>query len=349
MIKEFPKISIIIACLNEENYISECLESLLMQDYDGDFDIIVSDGGSKDKTIEIIQILQINNSKIKLINNPNKIQSAGRNIAIESSDAEYIAYIDAHRLAEKSWLSNLWEVYETKTQADLKIVGVGSVHYDASKTNFSKAQEIAFQSLMSGAGSGNFLNKKTVEKVDHACMCLYNKKIITDVGLYDESLPVGEDIELNHRLTILNDYNLYLNPGAINYYHPRKDFSSLLMQQFNYGYWRQIVIAKLRSANKLNSLQMKKIEGMQLKTYIPALFVLFIVLLFIMSFFIDYAFYSYWIIVLIYLFILALASVFYWIINKVSPVNLIIVFVAIHFGYGSGVLTYLFNLKKIRR
>ena len=44
-IKNFPNISVIVACLNEEKYIEKCIVSLVEQDYKGRFEIIISDGG----------------------------------------------------------------------------------------------------------------------------------------------------------------------------------------------------------------------------------------------------------------------------------------------------------------
>jgi glycosyltransferase involved in cell wall biosynthesis len=353
----FPKISVIVACLNEEKYIEQCLESLINQDYQGKFDIIVADGGSKDKTIEIVNELSLKFDNIILINNPKKIQAAGRNLAIARSDSDYIAYLDAHRTADKSWLGELWKCYAEMSKADDKIFGVGSVHLDAAETGFSKAQETAFQSIISGATSSNFLNITHIEKVSHACMCLYNKKLFIECGGYDESLPIGEDIELNHRMSYIYGYNLYLNPKAVNNYFPRENFSDLFMQQFRYGYWRQVVINKLDKMLRTNSVKSQESSSqakayntfsmMRLKTMIPAMFVGFLVLLFVLSFFSQPVFMLYYAVIFSYLSVLSISSLIHLIKMKINPTILIIVFVAIHFGYGSGVLSYFLKLKKI--
>ena len=353
----FPKISIIVACLNEEKFIERCLESLINQDYQGEFDIIIADGGSQDKTIEIINKFSANYNNIKLINNPKKIQASGRNLAIAQSDAEYVAYLDAHRTAEKSWLSQLWQCYAEKSVVDYRIFGVGSIHLDAAETVFSKSQETAFQSIISGATSSNFLNITQIEKVSHACMCLYDKKIFLESGGYDVSLPIGEDIELNHRLSYIYGYNLYLNPNAINYYFPRENFSDLFLQQFKYGFWRQVVINKLEKLLKTNTVKIQESANpavafntfslMRLKTIIPGMFVGFLAILFVLSFFSQPVFILYYAVIILYLTIISISSLIYFIKMKINPTILIIVFVAIHFGYGSGVLSYFLKLKKI--
>lgn len=338
----YPLISIIVACLNEEKYIKGCLDSLIAQDYKGSFEIIVVDGGSKDNTLEILSDYIEKYELIKLLNNPDKIQAVGRNIAVKETKANYFAYIDAHRIADNSWLSNLWDCYIMQAVFDENIVGVSSVHYDASGTDFSKAQEYAFRSIISGAGTNNFLNVNQIERVDHGCMCLYDKSKFVESGMYDESLPIGEDIEINHRFTYINKFNLYLNPKAVNYYHPRSNIQSLFKQQYNYGYWRQVVLSKLLKNEELVK-DNNPFKRMKVKTLIPGIFVTFFGILFVLSFFSDIIFYAYYFLLLIYLLIITIISIRLARKYNLKVITLITVFLSIHFGYGSGVITYYFE------
>ncbi len=337
---EFPKISIIVACLNEELYIEKCINSLIEQDYKGGFDIIISDGGSTDNTLDIIQNLQKTHHNIILIHNPNKYQSYGRNLAIEKSTSQYIAYLDAHRFADKSWLHELWDCYYNYQKIDEKIAGVGSVHYDAEKSIFSKAQEIAFRSILSGAGSSNFLNINEIQKVDHSCMMIYNKKIIIEAGLYNTKLNFGEDIELNHRLVYVLGYNLYQNPKSINYYYPRKNLNDLFIQQYNYGLWRQIVFFVLNSYNHNNS---KKLSIMRFKTLVPALFLSILIILLLLTIINPIFFLLDNLIFLFYITILLITSSILGINNRVNPLILFAIFINIHFAYGFGVISFFMN------
>lgn len=347
----FPKISVIVACLNEERFIEHCLASLVKQDYHGIFDIIISDGGSTDSTREIVNSLIINHSNIKLIDNPGRYQSIGRNTAVSQCSSEFFAYLDAHRFAHKSWLSELWNCYYENSLKDEHIAGVGSIHLDAANTDFSKAQEIAFQSILSGASSANFLNYREAAKVDHACMCLYKTKLFVEFGSYNPELQIGEDIELNHRITYIYGYNLYLNPNAVNYYYPRENFKDLFIQQFNYGFWRQKVIKLLDSYKKSdeNKVNHKKnpFIGMKLKTLVPGLFVGYVVLMFILSLAYVSLFYIFCASILLYLITISISSIIIGHLKRINPTILIFVFVAIHFGYGSGVLNYILRPKSI--
>ena len=60
----FPKISVIIPCRNEEKFIGKCLDSILNQDYPKEkMEVLVVDGMSEDRTREIIEKFKIQNSK----------------------------------------------------------------------------------------------------------------------------------------------------------------------------------------------------------------------------------------------------------------------------------------------
>ena len=92
-------ISVAIPVYNEEKSIIPLLESLFAQTYKPK-EIIISDGGSKDKTIELINnFIKKNSSEnilVKIIGRKGKCRGAGRNIAIENSRSKYIALIYQH-------------------------------------------------------------------------------------------------------------------------------------------------------------------------------------------------------------------------------------------------------------
>lgn len=87
-------ISVIIPVYNGENYIRKAIDSVLNQTYKN-FEIIVVNDGSKDKTSQIVSDYIKNNQQIKLINQENKGVSSARNEGIVSSSGDYIAFLDS--------------------------------------------------------------------------------------------------------------------------------------------------------------------------------------------------------------------------------------------------------------
>ena len=112
------KISVIIPTLNEEKSITFLLECLLNQSYLPN-EILISDGGSKDNTIDIVNNFSKINPCIKIIKRSGSCRGNGRNEGIENANNEYIALIDAGTYPDKNWLENL--IKPIKNNQNIKI------------------------------------------------------------------------------------------------------------------------------------------------------------------------------------------------------------------------------------
>ncbi len=113
--------SIIIPAYNVEKYIDECLSSVLAQTY-SNFEIIVVNDGSTDKTQEIVEEYQRKHNFIKLINQENKGQVKARVAGLSFVNGDYVCYLDA----DDVWDSDLLEIvneYIIKNNTDLVIFG----------------------------------------------------------------------------------------------------------------------------------------------------------------------------------------------------------------------------------
>lgn len=85
-----PKVSVILPAYNGEKFIAAAVDSVLGQTYT-DYEIIVVDDGSKDRTAEILSRY---GKKIKVVSQQNGGIAKARNIAIENSKGEYLAFLD---------------------------------------------------------------------------------------------------------------------------------------------------------------------------------------------------------------------------------------------------------------
>jgi hypothetical protein len=86
---------------------------------------------------------------------------------------------------------------------------------------------------------------------------------------------------------------------------------------------------------------------MRLKSLIPGLFIAVLCVLLILALFSVLSQIIFILSIFLYLLTITIGSIFLGIKNKINPTILIVVFVAIHFGYGSGVLGYILKLKRI--
>ena len=239
-----PTVSVIIPTYNEEKHIKRCLNSLLKQDFDKPYDIIVADGRSTDRTREIVKEFQKQHRNVTLVDNKEKHQAQGRNKAIKKSNADFISYIDGHSYASKTWLRMLYETYQHLAKKDSAIGGVGSIHKDAGRTRMSKATTAAMNSMLGGGLGSSYSEKKKLKKVDTAYACLFPKKMFEELGWYDKRFLKGQDLEFNLRVS--KAHNLYLQPRAVTYYYKRDNMRKLWNQMYRYGFWRWKVMKHAR-------------------------------------------------------------------------------------------------------
>jgi glycosyltransferase involved in cell wall biosynthesis len=101
--------SICITVFNEEKSIGALLDSLLAQTKKAD-EIVIVDGGSTDKTVEIINHYQKRFGGIKLLKEKCS-RSKGRNLGVEVAGNNIIAITDAGCIAHKDWLENITEPF----------------------------------------------------------------------------------------------------------------------------------------------------------------------------------------------------------------------------------------------
>lgn len=87
------KVSVVISSYNGEKYIKECIDSILSQTY-SNFEIIIVDDQSTDKTMDVVKGYMPNDARIRLYQNPVHSHSAALNYGISLATGTYIARID---------------------------------------------------------------------------------------------------------------------------------------------------------------------------------------------------------------------------------------------------------------
>ena len=101
--KSNPSISIITPTYNSGKTLASCLDSIKTQDYNGEIEIIIADGGSTDSTLEIAQ-----KYTDKIYPNPLKTGEAGKAAGVKQAKNEIIALIDSDNiLPSRDWLSSM--------------------------------------------------------------------------------------------------------------------------------------------------------------------------------------------------------------------------------------------------
>ena len=108
------EITIIIPCYNVEEYLEECLDSVINQTFT-DFEVICINDGSTDNTLNILERYSKNDSRIRIINQDNKGLAASRNVGLENSSGKYICFLDADDYLDLNTFQETYDIAEDKS------------------------------------------------------------------------------------------------------------------------------------------------------------------------------------------------------------------------------------------
>ena len=120
-----PLVSVIIPTLNAEEYIKQCVDSLLNQTY-GNIEVICVDVGSTDHTVPILKYMQEKDNRLILIEQEKAGISAARNIGLDRAKGKYISFVEAEDYMQWNSYEILVQVAE-KNCLDLVIFGGNAI------------------------------------------------------------------------------------------------------------------------------------------------------------------------------------------------------------------------------
>jgi glycosyltransferase involved in cell wall biosynthesis len=183
---ENPFISVVIPAYNEENYIGNTLQSLLQQDFQ-DFEIIVVDNASEDRTGEIAMRFGA-----RVVYEGKRTVGAARQRGCLEAKGEIIAMTDADTILPPNWLSRIAEEFKR----DEELVAFGGLYRLYSGPVLARLWIHHFAHLLwifdkwMSNGYWNIPGSNIA----------FRKDAFLKVGGFREDLPIGEDVDLSLRL-----------------------------------------------------------------------------------------------------------------------------------------------------
>jgi cellulose synthase/poly-beta-1,6-N-acetylglucosamine synthase-like glycosyltransferase len=212
-----PGVSIIVPTFNSESTIDECLRSILELDYPKQsLEVIVIDGGSTDATTERAKAYPVKLVYSQL--NP----PAAYNLVLKTVENEVIGLVDSDAKVEKSWLRKL-----VKHLDDPKAAG-------ASGTVETWNRDKLVPRVIGYELSSRYRRlPNTVERVATMNLLL-KKKVIMEIGGFDEALPTQYDTDIGARLAEAG-YRIAFDSEAICYHFHRPTLRTFFKQQYKYG------------------------------------------------------------------------------------------------------------------
>lgn len=199
-------VSVVIPSYNHENYIEETIESILNQTFQ-DFEIIITDDGSTDKTVE--KIKKFKDQRIQLFLFQNNIGACtALNNCITNSNGKYIAYVSSDDVWESDKLEK--QVKFLDENQDIGVVLTKAKIIDENGEELNDKNHF-YYSIFDQENRSNFSWLKYFF-LQGNCLChpsaMFRRSIYDDIGLYDERLANLPDLEMWVRVCLKHNINI---------------------------------------------------------------------------------------------------------------------------------------------
>ena len=198
------KVSVIVPVYNQEKYIGRCIDSILSQTMT-DFELILINDGSIDKSLDILKKYAKKDKRIKVIDQKNMGVAKTRNKGIDLASGEFIAFVDNDDYLDNTYLE---EFLDVSGDADVVVGGYKRV----------SEEKVLFEKKITNNNWSKYENVAPWGKIIRASFLKENK-----IKFF--SYSIGEDIIFNMDLYTLTDkikvidnssYNWFFNTGSVS-------------------------------------------------------------------------------------------------------------------------------------
>lgn len=242
--RTLPGVSYVMPVLNEATHVRAAVDSLLVQDYTGPFEVTIALGPSIDGTAELVAELAAVDPRIRVVDNVVGSTPAGLNLAIEQSRYPIVIRVDAHSVLPPDYARVAVETM-LETGAD----NVGGLMDAQGTTPFERAVARAYGSRV-GLGGTKLHVGGEAGPAETVYLGVFRRERLVAVGLFDEEIKRGQDWELNRRIRH-NGGTVWFTPRLKVTYRPRPNLYRLARQFFSTGIWRGELARRFPASNGL--------------------------------------------------------------------------------------------------
>ena len=215
----WPRISVVVCTHNGEATIGTCLNALCRLDY-ADFEVIVVDDGSTDRTAEIAA-----DFAVRLIRTENRGLSSARNTGLEAATGEIVAFTDDDAWPDRDWLRYLAIGFASGDH-----VGIGGPNLPPEDAGVIE-RAVA---LAPGGPTHVLLTDQEAEHIP-GCNMAFRQEALKAVGGFDPQFTIaGDDVDICWRLQD-RGWTIGFSPAAVVHHRRRRSVRAYLRQQVEYG------------------------------------------------------------------------------------------------------------------
>lgn len=230
------KLSVILPCLNESEYIATQLESLAKQNWNEPWEVIVSDNGSTDETLTIVEQYRSRLPNLKVVDaSARRGVSFARNMGIRAAHGELLAFCDADDEVAPDWVAAI--------AAAISKYGLVASRLDAEKLS----DPAALRAKGNRRQRDGLIKYSYVDYLSHADACGLGvrRSIHEEIGGFDETMLYCEDCDYCWRAQ-LSGTALHFAPEALVYKRHQSGSVNRLRQARNWGEYNVLLNKKFR-------------------------------------------------------------------------------------------------------
>jgi poly-beta-1,6 N-acetyl-D-glucosamine synthase len=241
----FPFVSIIVPVFNEEKMLKNSINSLLEIDYPN-YEIIIVDDGSKDKTKEVAESLvgfqkgKTSDVKVSLISKPNGGKARALTAGISLSQAEFVLCMDGDSQLSPDSLKMAVRHFKNPeigaVAGNVKVLNRGKFLTDLQALEYIEGLNMA-------RAAQSFMR---LVNIIPGPIGLFRKKAIEQVGYYSSD-TYAEDADLTLKI-LAKGWKIYYEPRSISYTEAPAKLQQLLKQRYR---WTRGIIQSIRKHKKL--------------------------------------------------------------------------------------------------
>ena len=222
-----PFVTIIMPALNEERYIAAAIASIIPRSHELQYEVLVVDGGSTDRTRAIVDELAARDARIRMVHNEKRLQAAAVNLGARLADARSHCFVraDCHVTYPEGFVE--------RCMLTLRQQQVASVVVPMRTEGSACLQRAIAAAQNSRLGNGGSLHRSAGRSglVQHGHHAAFDRRTFLALGGYDETFTHNEDAEFDMRL-VRSGERIYLDTEAMVIYYPRARHSLAIAAVF---------------------------------------------------------------------------------------------------------------------
>jgi len=217
------KFSVLICTYNRPEMLEIALNSLINRTNEKPDQVIVVNGGNERSDLIVRNYMNRSDVQVELVKTVNKNLATSRNIGLAYCTGNILAMTDDDAEVFPDWVTQMKKAHAEHPEAG----GVGGAVLGADSNN-SLLSCIADKAVFSSPTLPAYV--RTLPGVNVS----YKQEVLKQVGLQDESLSRGEDVDFNWRIKQLG-YEIYYTPEIKVIHHHRPTMKGMILQFFMYG------------------------------------------------------------------------------------------------------------------